>query len=100
MLVHDIGKRSSFEYEPFEDGYYTYLAINAKKYPEHEAIGIAAYELDLKPEEIKTARGYVYYGFGVDDEGCKRNGWWLSRVKKSRSIEVLVCGEENAMKCY
>ena len=100
MLVHDISQRSKFEYELFEDGSYTYLAINAKKYPEHEAIGIAAYELGLKPEEIKTARGYVHYGFGVDDWGCKCNGWWLSLIKKSRSIEVLVCGDENAMKYY
>ena len=72
----------------------------AKKYSTEQAVDIASVELDLDVADVKTEKGFVYYGFGVDDEGCCHNGWWLSRVKNNHSIEVIVCGNDEAMNVY
>lgn len=100
MLVNEKRKRSTFEYEAFYDGSFTYLALNAKKYSKNDAVAIAAQELDIQPEEVKIANAYVYFGFGVDEQGCLINGWWLNRVKTGRCTDVIVCGDENAMRCF
>ena len=71
------GKKSSFDYGWFWNGMgYNILCVNSDKYSKEQAMAIFACETGTrKVTEIK--QGYVRYGYGVNDDGEKYNGWWL-----------------------
>lgn len=77
-------KRSKFTYEPFTGDYP--IVVSKQRYTEKEAISIAKYELGV--ENVEKDDRYVYYGFGVNEDGEKYNGWWLTDVKGKRSCPV------------
>lgn len=80
---------SKFEHECFyaDDGVTVYYCVNKAKYAFEEAKEIAAYELDSEVEFVADD-WMVRHGFGVDEDGENRIGWWLSPEKVSRGCEV------------
>lgn len=66
------GKKSKFDYLSFTDGFF---AVNKDKYTKEEAVQLFLEENRGIIHEIIT--GTVYFGFGVDEDGEKNNGWWL-----------------------
>ncbi|MGN1339818.1 MAG: hypothetical protein ACI4WS_05965 [Oscillospiraceae bacterium] len=78
---------SKFDYEPFTGDYP--LAISRERYTEQEATEIAKSELGV--DEVEKRSGYVYYGYGVDDNDISagaRNNWWLVDYKPKRGCPV------------
>lgn len=75
-----MSKKSSFDYDWFWDGIgYNILCVNSDKYTKEQARAIFEQEnynkINKKVTEIN--QGYVRYGYGVNDDGEKYNGWWL-----------------------
>ena len=55
-----------------------------------EADRIYAYETGDSPHDCDVIYGYVYFGFGVDDQGEKQHGWWLAYGKPQKRTHVPV----------
>lgn len=72
-----MSSKSSFDYGWFWDCMgYNILCVNSNKYSKEQAIVIFEQEnYDKKVIEIK--QGYVRYGYGINDDREKNNGWWL-----------------------
>ena len=71
-----MSKKSSFDHGWFWDGMgYGILCANIEKYSKEQARAIFEHESGSTATEIK--QGYVRYGYGVNDDGEKYNGWWL-----------------------
>ena len=82
---------SKFEYGPFITDVGMVVAFNAKKYSETEANDLARFELDAGEDgEIVSAPAWCYYGPGVDDDGCRVFGYWLTLDRKKHSFPVMV----------
>lgn len=82
---------SKFEYGPFitDAGYV--VAFNAKKYSQEDAFELAKFELDVvSRDEIFCAPAWCYYGPGVDDDGERVFGYWLTLDQKKHSFPVMV----------
>ncbi len=83
---------SKFDYSKFVWDYDDeWLAFNANNYSEKQAEAIAKTELE---NPIRTHEyGYVYYGFGTNEDGERVNGYWLCDFHPKNGIPVIVFKE-------
>lgn len=87
---------STFEF----DAFYTYcgdeiIVFHAKKYTRENAIKQARIELGVGEDvELSVNEAWVYYGFGTDDEGMRKNGYWLVKEKSKRSFPVIAISKK------
>lgn len=78
---------SKFDYGCFYgDG--DLLGFNASKYSKEEALKIGAEEYGCNINELAVEEAYIYYGFGVDEEGEKRTAYWVCDVPKRNSFKA------------
>ena len=47
---------------------------------------MAEYECNIN--ELAVEEAYIYYGFGVDEEGEKRTAYWVCDVPKRNSFKA------------
>lgn len=78
--------KRQFDYELFYDDDYEYIAFDAEKYGAEESRRIAAEELETNNLVCKNM--FCYYGFGVDCDDEKRQGYWLADVPKGNCFNV------------
>lgn len=82
---------SKFEYGPFVSDMGCVVAFHADKYTEEEATRLACVELDVEDKsELSWNNAWCYCGYGVDDDGRKMYGYWLTLDKKGNSFPVVV----------
>ncbi len=67
---------SNFDYEYFHGGY-NCLGFNAGRYSKEEALEAGAKEYGCEVSDLTIEEAYVYYGFGANEEGGIRRGYWL-----------------------
>lgn len=79
---------NQFDYGMFYGCGSPMLAFNGRKYAPEEAYPIAAYEFGC--ENLNLEQMYCYYGFGVDEDGDRRQSYWLTKDRKKNSFPVLV----------
>lgn len=71
------GRKSCFDHDWFWGGMaYNMLCVNSDKYTKEQAISIFEQE-NYNKKAIEIKRGYVRYGYDVNDDGEKCNNWWL-----------------------
>lgn len=80
-------KVAKFDYEFFY-GDYMAIGFNAKKYTEEQALKIAAKELDADIEQLTIEPAFIYYGYGTDEAGEKRQGYWLTMEPRGNTIDA------------
>lgn len=78
---------SKFDYDCF-CGDYNCLGFNAAKYTQEEALEIGAKEYECSVQELSIRTAYIYYGFGVDEEGKNRQCYWISEVPTGNSFKA------------
>lgn len=78
---------NKFNYNMFFGYDETYLVFNGRKYAPEEAYPIAVEELGTDALNMKQM--YCYYGFGVDEDGDRRQAYWLTDERKKNSFPVL-----------
>lgn len=78
---------AKFDYANFY-GDYTAIGFNAKKYTEEQALKIAAKELDADIEQLTIESAFIYYGYGTDEVGEKRQGYWLTMEPRGNTIDA------------
>ena len=78
---------AKFDYEIFY-GDYMAIGFNAKKYTEEQALKIAAKELDADIEQLTIEPAFIYYGYGTDEAGEKRQGYWLTMEPRGNTIDA------------
>lgn len=82
---------SKFEYGPFITDAGMVVAFNAKKYSQEDAFELAKFELGMNiDDQIVSAPAWCYYGPGVDDDGDRVFGYWLTLDQKKHSFPVMV----------
>lgn len=83
---------SKFDYSSFITYYCDpVVAFNAKKYTRETAAQIAMVEMDEHDiNQIVCAEAWCYAGFGMNEEGERSYGYWLTEDKKKNSFPVLV----------
>lgn len=83
---------SKFDYLNFHFGDITYIAFNASKYTVEQAEEIAKTEVE-NPFRVKD--GWVWYGFGRNEDEELVNGIWLKFRYSHNGIPVIVFKEGN-----
>ena len=78
---------NKFDYAQFFGYDESYLVFNGRKYAPEEAYPIAAHEFGADALDVKQM--YCYYGFGVDEDGDRRQSYWLTDERKKNSFPVL-----------
>jgi hypothetical protein len=79
---------SNFGYGPFITDAGMVVAFHAKKYSQEDAFELAKFELDA--QDVTSAPAWCYYGPGVDDDGERVFGYWLTLDQKKHSFPVMV----------
>lgn len=80
---------SKFDYDAFIGDEYL-IAVSKEHYTKEQAADIAKRELMADSIEYEPDIGWVYYGFGTNDDGENYHGWWLVREKPKRGCAVWV----------
>ena len=78
---------NKFDYAMFFGYGESYLAFNARRYAPEEAYPIAVREFGVDALDMKQM--YCYFGFGVDEDGDRRQAYWLTDERKKNSFPVL-----------
>nr|DAL85955.1 MAG TPA: hypothetical protein [Caudoviricetes sp.] len=78
---------AKFDYESF-CGDYTVIGFNASKYTEEQALKIAAEELETDLEQLTIKPAFIYYGYGTDEIGEKRQCYWLTMEPRGNAIDA------------
>ena len=78
---------SNFDYDCFY-GDYNCLGFNANKYSKEEALKVGAEEYGCEVSELSIEDAYIYYGFGVDEEGERQRGYWICDTPKGNSFKA------------
>ena len=78
---------SKFDYDCF-CGDYNCLGFNADKYSREEALKISAEEYGCDESKLSVEEAYIYYGFGTDEEGERRRGYWICDVPTGNSFKA------------
>lgn len=80
---------SVFEHEWFDSdrGGNVFYCVNKDKYSIDEARAIAAFELD-SDVELVADDWMVRHRAGIDEDGCRRVGWWLEADRVPRGCDV------------
>lgn len=78
---------ASFDYSCF-CGDYSCLGFNAGKYSKEEALKIGAEEYCCDISELLIEEAYIYYGFGIDCEGERRQGYWICDTPKKNGFRA------------
>lgn len=85
---------SSFDYDCFYGEVEVWIGFNAEKYTEEQALEVAKVELadGFEPEVDKNLLvvepAWIRYGFGLNLEDERVNGWWLEFEPKGNSIKA------------
>lgn len=78
---------SKFEYDSFY-GDYSCIGFNANKYTKEKSLEVGAEEYGCNVNDLCIEEAYIYYGFGIDDEGEKQRGYWICETPKRNSFKA------------
>ena len=78
---------SSFDYEYFH-GEYNSIVFNSVIYSKKEALEAGAKEYGCEVSDLTIEEAYVYYGFGANEEGGIRRGYWLCFEPKGHCVKA------------
>ncbi len=84
---------SKFDYDAFIGDEYL-IAVSKKRYTKEEAAEIAKREFMTDSVEYEPEFGWVYCGFGTNDDGENFHDWWLVRYKPRIGCPVWVFREK------
>lgn len=82
------------------DAFYTYcgdeiIVFHANKYTIENAVKKARAELGVSEDVVLSVNeAWVYYGFGTDDEGMRKNSYWLVKKKTKRAFPVIAISKK------
>lgn len=79
---------NNFDYATFFGCLGAMIAFNGRKYAPEEARPIAEHEFGC--ENLHLEHMWCYYGFGMDEDGDRRQSYWLTKERKKNSFPVLV----------
>lgn len=86
------GKKSKFDAGAFynENGWSTFCA-NRARYTREQSIELFKQEMGYTPTKIEEAS--VSFGFGVNADGEKWNGWWVQPKPDGKRLCPVWCME-------
>ena len=91
---------SKFDYNNFYSDDCEWCVCNAKKYTKEQALEIAKVELsngfekEVDKNLLTIESAWIRYGFGIDLNGERTNGYWLEFEPKGNCTEVWAVSRE------